>query len=369
MRFTCEKSMLSAGLNIASRTVAQKSSLSVIEGILCKAGSGLSLTGYNMETAITHLIDAEVTEVGECILPARLFGDIIRRLPEGPVTVHVDESYRVSIRAGYASFTISAESADDYPELPDVNTGRAIRIPQNKLKELISGTIFAVSENQGRPIHTGVKFEVSDYGISAIAVDGFRLARRTWHPEEPIGRELSFVVPSAGLKEVEKILADTDEDAAFTLGTKHILYQLGGTTLVCRLLEGDFLDWRRVVPFNCPIKLGAHVSDLAASIERVGLIVSEKYKSPVRCVFSDNVLQLRTSTTIGAAEDRCAIAGDGKELEIGFNVRYLADALRAIPSDEVILELTNGLSPIVLTPADDKQDFAYMVLPVRIRNG
>ncbi len=369
MRFTCEKSMLSAGLNIAGRTVAQKSSLSVIEGILCRAGVGLALTGYNMETAITHQIDAEVHETGECILPARLFGDIIRRLPEGPVTVNVDESYRVSIRAGYASFTISAESAEDYPELPDVNEGRPIRIPQNKLKELISGTIFAVSENQGRPIHTGVKFEVSDNAISAIAVDGFRLARRTFHPEAPTGRDLSFVVPSPGLKEVEKILTDSDEDAAFTLGAKHILYQVGDTTLVCRLLEGDFLDWRRVVPTDCPIKLGAHVGDLASSIERVGLIVSEKYKSPVRCVFGDNVLQLRTSTTIGAAEDRCAIAGDGKELEIGFNVRYLADALRVIPAEEVILELTNGLSPIVLTPADDKQDFAYMVLPVRIKNG
>ncbi len=368
MRFTCEKSMLSAGLSIAGRTVAQKSSLSVIEGILCRAGAGISLTGYNMETAITHQIEAEVTEAGECILPARLFGDIIRRLPEGPVTVSVDDNFRVSIKSGYAAFTISAECADDYPELPDVNQGRAIRIPQQELKELISGTIFAVSENQGRPIHTGVKFEVENDSISAIAVDGFRLARRTWHPQTPTGRELSFVVPAAGLKEVEKILTDTEDNASFTLGTKHILYQIGGTTLVCRLLEGDFLDWRRVVPTDCPIKLGAHVGDLASSIERVGLIVSEKYKSPVRCVFSDNVLLLRTNTTIGEAQDRCAIAGDGKELEIGFNVRYLADALRVIPSDEVILELTNGLSPIVLTPAEDKYDFAYMVLPVRIKN-
>ena len=368
MRFTCEKSMLVQGLNIASRTVAQKSSLSVLEGILCKAGMGLSLTGYNMETAITYNVEAEVTEAGSCILPARLFGDIIRRLPEGPVTVVVDDSFKVSIRSGYASFTISAENAEDYPELPDVNSGRSVGIPQNKLKELISGTIFAVSENQGRPIHTGVKFEVTDNSISAIAVDGFRLARRTWHPESAIGREMNFVVPAAGLKEVEKILTDSEEDAAFTLGPKHILFQIGGATLVCRLLEGDFLDWRRVVPTNCPVKLTAHVSDLAASIERVGLIVSEKYKSPVRCVFSDQVLQLRTNTTIGAAEDRCSIAGDGKELEIGFNVKYLADALRVIPSEEVVLELTNGLSPIVLTPAEDKYDFAYMVLPVRIKN-
>lgn len=368
MRFTCEKSMLVTGLNIAGRTVAQKSSLSVIEGILCKAGHGLSLTGYNMETAITYQIEAEVSDPGECILPAKLFGDIVRRLPEGPVTVVVDESFKVSIRAGYASFTISAESADDYPELPDVNAGRPIQIPQNKLKELISGTIFAVSENQGRPIHTGVKFEVGNDSITTIAVDGFRLARRTYHPQEETARELSFVVPSPGLKEVEKILSDVEDMASFTLGPKHILFQIGSATLVCRLLEGEFLDWRKVVPTNCPVKLVAHVGDLASSVERVGLIVSEKYKSPVRCVFSHNELLMRTSTTIGAAEDKCAIAGDGKELEIGFNVRYLADALRVIPSEEVTLELTNGLSPIVLTPVDDKFDFSYMVLPVRIKN-
>lgn len=368
MRFTCEKNMLVQGLNIAGRTVASKSSLSVIEGILCRAGEGLNLTGYNMETAITYNVEAEVADPGECILPARLFGDIIRRLPEGPVTVVVDENFKVSVRAGYASFNISAESADDYPELPDVNSGRPVFIPQCKLKELISGTIFAVSENQSRPIHTGVKFEVTDDSVTAVAVDGFRLARRTYHPEEATGRQMNFVVPAAGLKEVEKILTDSEDMASFTLGPKHILFQLGGATLVCRLLEGEFLDWKKVVPSNCPIKLVANVSDLSSSIERVGLIVSEKHKSPVRCVFSNQVLNMRTVTTIGAAEDRCAIAGDGKELEIGFNVRYMADALKAVPCEEVALELTNGLSPIVLTPVEDKYDFSYMVLPVRIKN-
>ncbi len=368
MRFTCEKNTLLTGLNITGRTVAQKSAISAIEGILCKAGDGLSLTGYNMETAITYLIEAEVSDMGQCVLPARLFGDIIRRLPEGPVTVVVDDNYKVSIRAGYASFTISAESADEYPTLPDVGDGRSIRIPQTAMKELISGTIFAVSENQGRPIHTGVKFEVEEDRVSAIAVDGFRLARRTYHTQEPTGRQLSFVVPAPGLKELEKILSDGDNQVAFTLGTRHILFQVGQATLICRLLEGEFLDWRKVVPTNCPIRLCAHVSDLASSIERVGLIVSEKYKSPVRCIFGNQQVLLRTNTTIGAAEDQCSLAGDGKELEIGFNVRYLADALRAIPCEEVILELTNGLSPIVMTPADEKLDFSYMVLPVRIKS-
>ena len=287
MRFTCEKSMLVTGLNITSRTVAQKSALSAIEGILCQAQVGVNLTGFNMEIATTYYIDAEVSDPGACILPTKLFSDIIRRLPEGPVTVVIDENYKVSIRAGYASFSISAEAADDYPELPDVNTGRPVKIPQNKMKELISGTIFAASEDQARPIHTGVKFEVEDSSISAIAVDGFRLARRTWHPEEGTGREMSFVVPAPGLKEVEKILQDTDEFASFTLGTKHILFQIGRATLVCRLLSGEFLDWRRVVPTNCPTKVVANVSELSAAIERVGLVVSEKHRRPVHCVFSD----------------------------------------------------------------------------------
>ena len=366
MRFTCEKSMLVAGLNITGRTVAQKSSLSVMEGILCTAANGLQLTGYNMETAITYQIEAEVFDAGTCVLPARLFGDIIRRLPEGPVTVVVDDNYKVSIRSGYASFSISAESAEDYPELPDIGTGASVSIPQTALKELIGGTIFAVSENQGRPIHTGVKFEVENGYISAIAVDGFRLARRSYPTEAAAGRNMEFVVPSPALKEVEKILQDSDQEVSFTLGRKHILFEIGDATLVCRLLEGEFLNWRKVVPTNCSIQLTAHVSDLSSSIERVGLIVSEKYKSPVRCVFGSNVLHLRTNTTIGAAEDQCSIAGDGKDLEIGFNVRYLADALRAIPDEEVVLELTNGLSPIVLSPTGKKYDYSYMVLPVRI---
>ena len=367
MRFTCEKSMLLTGLNIASRTVAQKSGLSALEGILCHAGIYLTFTGYNMETGITYTVDAEIHETGKCVFPAKLFSDIVRRLPEGPVTITVDENFKVFIKAGYSSFTISAEPAEDYPELPDVGEGRPIRIPQAAMKEMIGGTIFAVSENQGRPIHTSVKFEVDDESVSAIAVDGFRLARRTYHPEEPTGRETAFVVPSQALKEVEKILSEEGDQVAFTLGRKHILFEIDNATLICRTLEGEFLDWRRVVPTDCPIRLVANVSELTASLERVGLVVSERYKSPVRCRFADQILEVKTSTVIGNAQDQCSFAGDGQNLEIGFNGRFLCDALRAVPTEEVVLELTNNLSPIVMTPVDtEKYDFSYMVLPVRI---
>ena len=366
MKFTCEKALLVSAISVAGRTVAAKSAIPCLEGILLRAGVGVQLTGFNLETGITVKVGASVTEAGLCVMPARLFFDIVRKLPDDIVTIEVDDKLQVSIRGGASSFKITAMDAEDYPDLPDVNGAHGIAMPQSALREMIGGTIFSVSENQARPIHTGCLMEVRDETITMVAVDSFRLARRTWHSETPIGQELKFVVPATGLREVEKILADTDEPAVFTLGTKHILFQIGDATLVCRILEGEFIDWRRVVPTNCPIKLTANVAELTSSIERVSLIVSEKIKSPVRCIFGENTADFRTTNTIGSAHDTCDIAGNGGELEIGFNCRYLLDALRAVPSEEVMLELQNGLSPIVFTPVDEKMNFAYMVLPVRL---
>lgn len=367
MRFTCEKSTLVSAITVASRAVAAKSSIQAIEGIYCQANTALQFTGFNLETAITVNADADIHETGICILPAKLFSDIIRRLPEGPVTVIVDDdTYKVSIKAGYSNFNISATDAEDYPALPDVENRNGITMPQNKLREMISGTIFAVSENQSRPIHTGCLFEANEDTISVVAVDGYRLARRTYHTGVPMDRNLHFVVPAAALKEVEKILGE-DNDVTMHLGNKHILFEMGRATLICRLLEGDFLDWRKVIPTDCPVKVVANVDELTATIDRVGLIVTEKLKSPVRCTFGSNEAIFRTMTAIGAAEDRCSIAGNGNEMEIGFNCHYLTDALKAVPSEEVCLELKNGLSPIVFTPVRPEDDFAYMVLPVRLR--
>lgn len=368
MKFTCEKNQLVSAISVASRTVAQKSAISGLEGILVRAGVKVMLTGYNLETGITVSVDADIQETGACVMPSRLFFDIVRKLPDDTVSIQVDESFKVSIKGGISSFTITALSADDYPELPDVDSEKGIRVPQNELKAMISGTIFAVSENQARPIHTGVLFEVDNDSITSVAVDGYRLALRRYLPEESLERTLKFVAPAAALKEVEKILGDTDDPATFYPGSKHILFTIGDATLVCRILEGEFLDWRRVLPQNNPVKLVGNVSRLTDSIERVGLVISEKLKSPVRCKFGDNAAELRTISTIGEAYDVCPIAGDGKDLEIGFNCKYLLDALRAVPDSECTLEMINGLSPIVLNPTEGNR-YSYMVLPVRLKAG
>lgn len=213
MKFTCEKALLVSAISVASRTVAPKSAIPSLEGLLVKAGVKVMLTGYNLETGITVGVPADIAEPGECIMPARLFFDIIRKLPDDEVTVSVDESFRVSIRGGISSFTITAMTAEDYPELPDVESEKGIPVPQRELREMISGTIFSASENMARPIHTGCLFEIADESVTVVAVDGYRLALRRYIPEQPLERTVKFVAPAAALKEVEKILDDTDDPA------------------------------------------------------------------------------------------------------------------------------------------------------------
>ena len=367
MKFTCDKTQLSNAITVVSRTVSPKSSLAFLEGIYLFAGEDLRLTGYNLETGITVRVEASVREGGECVMPTRMFADIIRKLPDDTVSITVDDSYRVTIQGGISSFQLMATAADEYPQLPAVEETGAVRLPQTALKELIGGTIFAVSEDHANAIYTGCLVEAGENQITMVAIDGYRLAKRSYHDQEATFPDMSFVIPSAALKELEKILVDSDDPVAFTLGKKHISFSMEGTTLVCRLLEGKFMEWRRVIPAQCPIRLTANVAELTATVERVSLIVSEKYKSPVRCLFSKDGAEFSTVTTIASAKDGCRLAGDGMNTEIGFNSRYMLDALKAVPTQEVSVELSGGLSPILLKPCTDEVDFTYMIQPVRLR--
>ncbi len=369
MKFVCEKLSLVNSISIVSRTVSPKSSLAFLEGIYIAADEELRLTGYNLETGITVRMDAKIRQTGECVMPTRMFSDIVRKLPDEVVSVEVDENYRVTIKGGVASFQLMASAADEYPQLPAVEEESAVRLPQNALRDLISGTIFAVSDDTANAIYTGCLVEAQGDTITMVAIDGYRMAKRAYHAKEGQFPAMSFVVPSAALKELEKILSDTEEELSFTLGKKHISFSLENATLICRLLEGKFAEWRRFIPAAAPIQLVANVEELTATVERVGLIVSEKYKSPVRCLFSKDGAQFRTVTTIASASDGCRLAGDGKDTEIGFSCRYMLEALKAVPTQEVTLLLSGGLSPILLVPCQtdsEKVDYTYLIQPVRL---
>ena len=370
MKFSCEKALLQAAIAVASRAVASKSSIPALEGILLEADTQLRLTGYDLETGIRTTVPAEVTEGGMLVLSARLFGEIVRKLPDDVISFS-SEGYLVNITCGMSRFNILATDAEDFPELPSVEEKNDFTIPREKLGSMIRETIFAVSDNEARPIHTGSLFEVEGQGLTVVSVDGYRLALR----REPISRQdgapaFSFVVPGKALSEVEKICGESEEEALVVQGDRHVLFRVGDMVLISRRLEGEFLAYRQAIPQNSSIQVVGDARTLLTTIDRVSLIISDKLKSPLRCVFGDHVLKIATKTGIGDASDQCPIDGDGGGLEIGFNDRYLMDALKAAPTSSVRLEMSSGVAPCVIRPAEEgTDDFLYMVLPVRLKAG
>lgn len=369
MKFSCEKALLQAAISTTSRAVSPKSSIPALEGILLEAGSDLRLTGYNLETGIRTIVPADIREEGTLVLGARLFGEIVRKLPDDIVTFQ-SENYMVNIKCGMSEFNILGTDPEEFPELPTVEYQNSLILPQSRLKAMISQTLFAVSDNESRPIHTGSLFEVDSEGLTIVSVDGYRLALRHESIDKKEGAEtFSFVVPGAALSEVEKICSDVDEPASVTQGARHVMFKVGDTMLVSRRLEGEFLAYRQAIPRNNTIHVEGDTRALLSSIDRVSLIISDKLKSPLRCVFDSNLLKISTKTAIGDAYDECPLSGDGGGLEIGFNNKYLMDALKAAPADRVRLELTTGVSPCVILPTQGDENFLYMVLPVRLKAG
>ena len=369
MKFSCEKALLQAAISTTSRAVSPKSSIPALEGILLEAGSDLRLTGYNLETGIRTIVPADIREEGTLVLGARLFGEIVRKLPDDIVTFQ-SENYMVNIKCGMSEFNILGTDPEEFPELPTVEYQNSLILPQSRLKAMISQTLFAVSDNESRPIHTGSLFEVDSEGLTIVSVDGYRLALRHESIDKKEGAEtFSFVVPGAALSEVEKICSDVDEPASVTQGARHVMFKVGDTMLVSRRLEGEVLAYRQAIPRNNTIHVEGDTRALLSSIDRVSLIISDKLKSPLRCVFDSNLLKISTKTAIGDAYDECPLSGDGGGLEIGFNNKYLMDALKAAPADKVRLELTTGVSPCVILPTEGEENFLYMVLPVRLKAG
>ena len=368
MKFSCEKALLQAAINTASRAVSTKSSIPALEGLLLQADHRLTVSGYNMQTGIRTNVDAEITETGVLVLNAKLFGDIIRKLPDDILVFDSDDKYNVRVTCGDAFFEIQGISAADYPELPEVEDQYSVTMKQNVLRAMISQTSFAVSTNEARPVHTGSLFEITSEGLTVVSVDGFRLALRREKLEKFEGGAFKFVAPGSALNEVEKICEDSEEHAVITLGNRHLLFEVGATQLICRRLEGEFLDYRTAIPRGNPITIHVEKRGMINSIDRVSVVISEKQKSPVRCIFDENRVYMSTKTGNGEAKDVCRVAGDGGKLEIGFNNRYLMEALRYAPADEVKMELNTGISPAIIVPKEGEENFLYMVLPVRLKN-
>lgn len=366
MNFSCEKYLLQNACATASRAAASKSPIPALEGLLIQAGEKITVTGYDLKKGIYTSLEADVKESGSVVVGARLFGEMMRRLPDGIVNISTDINNNVNVKCGKSEFNFMGISAQDYPEMPSVDELNNIALPQNILSEMINQTIFAVADNDVRPIYTGTLFNIDGDELTLVSVDGYRLALRREKLESAHMENCSFVVPGSALTDVERICSDNEDTAEISVGTKHISFRIGGTVVVSRRLEGEFLNYKKSIPESFKYMVKVDRSEFMSTIERVSLIVSEKNSSPVRMSIGDGSIHCLCVTPIGRAEDTCTCEGDGEGLEIGFNDRYLKDALKAAGKDELHVCLNTASSPCIIKAADGSDNFTYMVLPVRL---
>ena len=366
MKFTIEKSVLQNAVLISARAVPSKSPISALEGLMIEAGTKITITGYDLKKAIYTTVESDIEEPGVMVVNARFFTELTRRLPDGMVTVICDDSNNINVKCGKSEYNIPGLDYSDYPEMPRFNEIKKIEIPQNILANMISRTLFAVSKEEIRPVYTGTLFEIEDDELTLVSVDGYRLARRIEKIESSRLENCSFVVPGFALSDIEKICEDSDEPAAISVGEKHISFTMGSTVVITRRLEGDFLNHKKSVPENFRFIVKVNRQEILSAIDRVSLVLSDKTGSPVRMLFEDGTIDCKCLTPVGKAEDVCLCEGSGEGIEIGFNDRYLLDALKAAEKEEILFCLNTPSSPCIIKAADGTNNFTYMILPVRL---
>ena len=365
MQIICEKQPLIDAVGNVQRAVSGKSTLPALEGILLRAsGTSLFLAGYDLDLGITTTIEAQVQQPGEIVLTAKLLGEIVRKLPDDTVRLATDEKGNATIRSGLTEFAIMGIAASEYPEIPSVSEGVGLNLPQNTLKSMIRQTLFAVAQNDARPVHTGVQFEVEPDGLRLVAVDGSRLALRSESIQS--SETLQFVVPGKTLSEVLKLLADEDTPMSLAVGRRHIVLEIGGYAVISRLLDGEFLPYRKAIPQQVSTTVTVRTRELMDAVERASLVINDRMKSPLICEFRENAIRVSCTTPLGSASDQIDASIEGNGEEMGFNSRFLQDALKNAETDEVRIQLAGPLSPMKILPAEG-ESFLFLVLPVRLK--
>lgn len=367
MKFSCNTTILAEACNIVQRGVSQKSTIPSTEGIFIQAkNSCLTLTGYDLEVGITTSIDCSTQTEGSIVVNAKLFCDILRKLPAATVTVTVDAHNLCKISSGESEFSLVGIPANDYPELPTVSGGIPFAVKQGVLRDMVKQTIFAVAVQDIKPVHKGIKFEVENNNLRLISCDGFRLAIRN----EAIsysGDNMTFVVPAKSLSEVIKLTDNDEENITFSIGKKFILFEIGNYRIISRLLEGEFFNYKNAIPAESLTKARVNLKLILESVERISLLITGKIKSPIRCIFDDNTIRISSATALGSANDKIPASIEGKRVEIGFNNTYLTDCLRTVDVDEVNIELSSPVSPIIIRPIEG-DSFIFLIIPMRLKN-
>ena len=363
MKIICSKTNLLNGVNTVSKAVPSKTTMSILECILIDANKGeIKLTANDMELGIETVIDGEIKEKGIIALDAKIFLEMVRKLPDNDVTIETDATYKATITCEKAKFNIVGKSGEDFSYLPQIERSESIVVSQFTLKEIIRQTIFSIADNFTNKILTGELFEINGDVLKVVSSDGLRISLRKIQLKNSYPAK-KVIVPGKTLNEVSKILAgDIDKDVNIFFTDKHILFEFDNTTVVSRLIEGEYLKIDNILSADYETKIKLNKKEFLGCIDRSTLLIKEGDKKPIILNILDDVMELKMNSIVGSLDEELDISKMGKDLMIGFDPKFLIDALKVIDDEEIEIKLLNSKAPCFIK--DDEENYIYLILPV-----
>ena len=363
MKLVCSKSNLLTGVQIVSKAVPNKTTMSILECILIDAGNGeIKLTANDMELGIETIIEGDIVEKGMIALDAKIFLEIVRKLPDSDITIETDSNYKTTITCEKAKFNIIGKSGEDFSYLPNIEREDSIIVSQFTLKEVVRQTIFSIADNDNNKLMTGELFDINGSELKVVSLDGHRISIRKIDLKDSYEPK-KVVVPGKTLSEVSKILpGDTDKDVNIFFTPKHIVFEFDNTTVVSRLIEGEYFKIDQMLSSDYETKVRINKKEFLNCIDRATLLIKEGDKKPIIINITDGSMELKMNSIVGSMNEDIDIEKSGKDMMIGFNPKFLIDALRVIDDEEIDIYLVNPKAPCFIKQAEEK--YIYLILPV-----
>ena len=370
MKIVCYKDKIMKALNSVVKGVASKTTMPILEGILIQSNDNeIKLTTYDLEIGIEYLMECNVIEQGSTVVNAIMFSEIIRKLPDTEIKIELNSNNLLEIECEGSLYKLATMNPDEFPELPKIEIENSIEIDQNLLKNMIRKTIFAVSTEESRPIFTGCLFEIENNKLSLVAVDGFRLALRTIFLTKQ-SNNFRAVIPGKTLVELNKIINDSYEPIKIGVSKNQALFEMDNCKIVTRILDGEFLNYKNVIPNNWETRIRVNKNNIQNSFERISLIssssVEKEKKYPVKVQVDIGKITILCTNQTGDAKEELYVSTEGKNLEAGFNPKYFLDSLKAIDDEEIYIEFGSNISPCLIKSVENN-DYVYMILPIRLK--
>ena len=370
MKVVCYKDKILKAINSVVKGVASKTTMPILEGILIQTNDNeIKLTTYDLEIGIEYVMECEVKEQGNTVVNAVMFSEIIRKLPDTEIYISLNSDNLLEIECEGSLYKLSTMNPEEFPELPKIEIENSIELEQNTLKNMIRKTIFAVSTEENRPIFTGCLFEVENNKLNLVAVDGFRLALRSVFLSNKTN-DFSAVIPGKTLNEVNKIISDSFDLIKIGVSKNQALFEMDNCKIVTRILEGEFLNYKSVIPSNWETRIKVNKNNIQDCFERIMLIssssVEKEKKYPVKVSVDIGKVTISCTNQTSDAKEEIFVSTEGKNLEVGFNPRYFIDSLKSIEDEEVYFEFGSNIAPCLIKSTENK-NYTYMVLPIRLK--